>query len=251
MKDLLTDNFLGYVVDNEDPQKAGRCRIRVYNLFDNIPDDMLAWATPAATSVFGGRAQGALSVPKKGTIVRVKFNGGNIYNPEYSSANNIDTSMIEEHKGDYIDTQVLVHDIDHQFFVIFQPNRGFQIFYKDSYIQIHPDNMISLVHANEQSIIQLQNDVINIVSNKDVNVGGNSNSSINITANTVNIEGKTVTNIRGNIPDELAVNGKALMRTLSLLADIIDTKSPQSPGVAKQIVNGAKGAVLNTRVRYN
>ena len=43
----IDGSYTGKVVNNNDPDKEGKCRIRVYGVFgDEVPDDDLPWALP-------------------------------------------------------------------------------------------------------------------------------------------------------------------------------------------------------------
>lgn len=82
-KDLYKDNirdthWLGEVVDNQDPSNNGKCRIKVYGKFDQLPNEAIPWATPMNRDQVG-----AHSIPRVGDIVAVRFDNGNIYHPEY------------------------------------------------------------------------------------------------------------------------------------------------------------------------
>ena len=78
-KDNLRDtHWLGEVVDNADPKNLGRCRIKVYGKFDQLPNDAIPWATPMNRDHVGSHA-----IPNIGTIVAVRFDNGNLYHPEY------------------------------------------------------------------------------------------------------------------------------------------------------------------------
>jgi hypothetical protein len=90
LKDLDSENgfefggfYVGEVVDNQDPNKEGRCRIRVYNVFDEINSNKLPWAIPDFT--FIGSEVGSFIVPPNGTIVSVYFENGDIYMPRYTT----------------------------------------------------------------------------------------------------------------------------------------------------------------------
>lgn len=246
-KDNLDGEYVGVVVYNKDPEKSGRCKVRVFNLLDDIADDLLPWASPKNPgTVFASKGNGCLSVPKIGTMVRVSFNGGSIYNPEYISILHIDTDLINEIKDDYLGTHVLLYDSDQELSVIFQPSSGIRVYFKESYFQITPDNMITLCHANNTSIIQMQGSTINIVANSEINVLGN--DVVNLKGKVVNVNGTESVSIKGNSPGEVAVNGKALMTVLESLANIVDQKVSSSPGLAAGIVNASKPAVLNTKI---
>lgn len=82
-KELNTDNlrdthWLGEVIDNVDPLKMGRCKVKVLGKYDNLPDDAIPWATP-----MNRNAVGSHHVPRIGDIVSARFDNGNLYHPEY------------------------------------------------------------------------------------------------------------------------------------------------------------------------
>lgn len=77
--DTYEEFFQGLIVNNKDPEKLGRCRVKVYNLHDNdIPDKDLPWAIPNQALY-----DGAFVVPKVGDIVTIYFDKGDIYTPIY------------------------------------------------------------------------------------------------------------------------------------------------------------------------
>ena len=70
----LNKDFLGRVIYNEDPTFSGRCKVQVFGLFDAFETENIPWFVPQSCSIFSsGNGSGNLSVPKIGTIVRVKF----------------------------------------------------------------------------------------------------------------------------------------------------------------------------------
>lgn len=71
-------HWIGEVVDNTDPANLGRCRVKVYGKFDDLPDDAIPWATPMNRDFVGSH-----HTPNIGTVVAVRFDNGNIYHPEY------------------------------------------------------------------------------------------------------------------------------------------------------------------------
>lgn len=86
------DNFrgkivAGVVIDNEDPEKLLRCRVRVAVLHRDIPDDLVPWALPM--NLGGGNGMtggvGMISVPVVGSKVSMMFMDDSLYHAAYIS----------------------------------------------------------------------------------------------------------------------------------------------------------------------
>ena len=76
---LRDTHWLGEIVDNKDPLKNGRCKVKVYGKFDLIPIEAIPWAA------CGNRhAVGQHIIPAIGDIVAITFDNGNIYAPVYT-----------------------------------------------------------------------------------------------------------------------------------------------------------------------
>ncbi|WGH49886.1 hypothetical protein [Alishewanella phage vB_AspM_Slickus01] len=80
--DMLYGNYRAKVIDNSgDEYKAGRIKIRVYGIHDNVKVSALPWAQYADTQMIG-----SLMVPDVGTDVWVFFEMGDIDQPVYFAA---------------------------------------------------------------------------------------------------------------------------------------------------------------------
>ena len=95
-KELYKDNlrethWLGEVMENADPKNLGRCRVKVFGKFDQLPTDAIPWATPMTRDHVGAHA-----IPNIGTIVAVRFDNGNLYHPEYWFQINQSTALKED-----------------------------------------------------------------------------------------------------------------------------------------------------------
>lgn len=244
-RDLHDNDWLGIVTNNIDPLFSGRCQIRVLLLHDDFDSKELPWAVPVNSTVFGGNGAGSLSVPKIGQFVRVNFNNGDLYAPEYTTIQNIDTQMIEAIKSDYDGTHVLLYDPDEELNVMYQRNSGFRIFYRESFIQISPDSMITIQHANQESLIQLEGDKCNIVTKNEINISAA--AKVEVTADEVKVAGNQTTKV-GPGPYYHAVLAEVLFPMLSTLATAIDAKMPATPGVNAGIVEATKQAATSTNV---
>lgn len=67
----------GTVVDNADPKKLGRIKVKIDMIYEMSKEDM-PWVYPTNYSPLN------FYVPKIGEKVRVQFNDGDIYHPEYT-----------------------------------------------------------------------------------------------------------------------------------------------------------------------
>jgi hypothetical protein len=95
-------HWIGEVVDNADPANLGRCRVKVFGKFDDLPKDAIPWATPMTRDHVGSH-----HIPNIGTIVAVRFDNGNIYHPEYWFQINQDKNL----KADLLDTSAEPHNV--------------------------------------------------------------------------------------------------------------------------------------------
>jgi len=99
--------YTGQVVDNNDPDQLGRCKIRVFGVFDDdtIKAEDIPWASPEQK--FVGSTVGSFIVPPVDTLVRVYFDNDDLYAPVYTNKV-INTSQIPaDISEDYPDTMVL------------------------------------------------------------------------------------------------------------------------------------------------
>ena len=112
-----TGEFKGIVVDNNDTDKhLGRCKVRVFGVYDDLQDVDLPWSIPRFTYV--GSLVGSFVVPPVGTLVAVYFDGGNLYAPMYTNKIQ-DTSKLPNHiLEDYPNTQVMFETDDKDSFRI-------------------------------------------------------------------------------------------------------------------------------------
>lgn len=148
ISDFLDKQFLGVIEDVLDPRKEGRARIRVVGVYDDIPTEDLPWAYPRQNSSFFGAAgkAGAISIPKKGAIVAIRFNNGNPYSPEYSAIHELADDVKEQLSGDgeYEGAHVVLWDGDKELKIFFSPTAGFTIQVKAASINISNDNIITV-----------------------------------------------------------------------------------------------------------
>lgn len=102
LRQYLYDNspFAGRVVDDRDPERRGRVRIRVPVLHGDeraIPDDLLPWADNPKSA--GGSSY---SSPEIGKVVHVEFPLGDLYHPRLRNSEHYDPSLqqkLDDYQG--------------------------------------------------------------------------------------------------------------------------------------------------------
>jgi len=209
--------WLGPVVDNNDPEKLGRCRIKVFSLFDDLEDSAVPWAFPVTNNMFAGGPGGfgSISIPKIGAIVRVRFSEGNVYSPEFYGIQTINRAMQADISDTYLNSHVLAYDEDEEMKVFYTPGKGLELFHKDSHITINPDSSITIEHKDSQSIIELVGTTINITANSTINI--TSNSLIKAESTEVAMNGSSTTKL-GPAPTYSAVLAEPLWTFLKMMA---------------------------------
>ena len=245
IKDLSNKNFIGRVIFNEDPDFSGRCKVKVFGLMDELDNMFVPWFAPMTSSVFSSNTGGgSMSVPKLGTLVRVRFANDDIYSGEYTNIQNVDPYLAEEIKTDYVGTHVICYDADEELMILFQPHYGLRLYYKESYFSIAPDNMITLSTPNNESIIQMVGDEMRLTTKGSINI--TSTDVVNVDSGVVNINSKTTNIGKGDLVP--AVNGDELLKVLKSLATQISAKYPVTPGTPNPM---SFGSILSNSVKIS
>jgi len=248
-KDLHDNDWIGVIINNIDSTFSGRAQVRVFGAMDNIIDEHIPWATPVNNSIYGSSGSGNLSVPKIGQFVRIEFNNGDISSPEINALQNIDNDLVNEIKEDYEGTHVLLWDPDYNIKIMHQSQSGLLFFYKESYMQITPDSMITLSTEDGDSIIQMESDVTRIVTKNEVNVAAA--SKVEVTADEVIIAGSNTTKI-GPGPYRQALLAEPVFALLNTMATAMDNaKIPITGGAMVGQVQAAKIAMASTNVKIS
>lgn len=106
-----TKKYKGTVVNNNDPRQLARIQVRVDTIFDGISDEHLPWAIPAFEHCDGATANsGFVGIPKNGSRVSIKFQGGSPLHPEWSGYTVDETNLLHEAKHNYPDRVVALYD---------------------------------------------------------------------------------------------------------------------------------------------
>lgn len=112
--------FTCKIVNNLDPDREGKCRVRIYGIHsDEISDLDLPWALP--DQQFVGSLKGSFIVPPVGAIVKVYFDNNDIYAPVYTTKV-LDKSTFSTFKAgkneDYPDTMIFFETDKGEYFKI-------------------------------------------------------------------------------------------------------------------------------------
>ena len=248
--DMITTKFLGEVVEVSDPLREGRCKVKVFSIFDSLPVEDIPWAVQTKKPAFFGQdaKAGSISIPKKGAIVEVIFNNGDLYSPEYGQIQEIGDDIKEELKKssdyEYEGAHIILFDGDEQIKLYFNKGRGLTFEMKDSYINIDQNSKIEVYHKDGLSSVELNGNVITVQSQSQVNVISN---SIKTTAESVHIDGGH-TRIGSSNVVESAVMGDTLFAALTALAAMIDAKMPSTPGAAQNLITNLRDSLLSDTV---
>lgn|SRR5574343_628914 len=227
IKQFITDSdnkgdYLGIIVDNNDPEMEGRCRINVFGKFDDLDPENLPWAHPVQSAIFGGgenSGAGSFSFPKLGSLVRVKFNNGDIYAPEYYVIENLNEALKTEISESYVNAQVLLYDEDEDIKIIYTQEKGLLFFHKKSFINIDKNTDITIQHSTETAKVEMREGLIHLTSNDEII---DKSDYIYLDSGRVDV---------GTNADEPITRCESLFRMLIALAKIIDLKIPTTPTV--------------------
>jgi hypothetical protein len=85
------------VIDNKDPKKIGRIKVKITSIFEGSASD-LPWVYPHQ------KAPSSFIVPEIGEKVKVRFVNGDIYHPEYVGFYHSTVNHDTEFDDDYPDT---------------------------------------------------------------------------------------------------------------------------------------------------
>ena len=85
-RDTLNKIYSGIVVENDDPRRIGRIKVKIKGIFSEDDIEAIPWCRPLLPSTTGGSPDRlAFSVPDIGSAVEVSFRGS-FYNPIYTSS---------------------------------------------------------------------------------------------------------------------------------------------------------------------
>jgi len=220
--DDLSKTFIGEVVNNEDPLKIGRCRVRVFSKFDDLEIEDIPWAFPFYSDKFASTESGgfgSFSYPKIGTLVTVQFDNGDIYSPQYRTVEKINPEMQAEIAEDYVNAQVVTYDVDEDLKILYTQGNGLLLWHKESFFRIDPATDLIHYHSSGSNTRTMKGDE----TLEDVA------AHFSVACPKIHLgDDKTTT--------YSAVKWEPLMQLLKKLATMLDSKTPTTPGAAQGVV---------------
>jgi hypothetical protein len=239
-------HYLGVVIDNKDPEFRGRAKIRVFGVFDELPDTDLPWSHQRFEQSYGlNGGSGRMSVPKLGSVVHVQFNNGNFYSPEYKAVQELSPDLIDEIRASYDGAHSVIYDGIERLKMYYTVEKGMVIDLKDSKIIIRNDNSILITHADDTSSIELKGGKITKYADQEIE--NTAVTRIKHSSEEVWMDGKT-TNL-GHSPVFSAVCAEPLWDFLKKLAISVDSKMPASPGVNSTLASSFEQLATSQTVR--
>ena len=242
------NTYFGKVVINDDPERIGRCKVKVLGVFDELQDNDLPWAFPAYNMAFAGgesKGYGYISVPKLDTIVRIRFENGDTYFPVYWSIPVANETMKSELNDSYLNSHVITYDEDENMKILYSPSIGLKYHFNGSHVTINPDKSITIEHDATQSVIELNGSNITIVANNKIEA--TAPTKIEINSSNVHVNG--VKTELGAAPVFSNICAEPLWVFLKALAAAADAKWPPSPGVLSALAATAEVASTSKTVK--
>lgn len=169
----MIEGYYGEVVDNKDPKKIGRLRVKVFGFYDEIPNDMIPWAIPSNT------AFNRLDPPPVGSQVQIDFIEGEILAPVWFTYNGLSATDMEIPEEDYTKSAVLLYKKLDQY----EGEGIVKLLYVDSIgliLELKKGGKVSKIELRKDNTVYLQNSqygkVVHI-SNESISLGTETKSA--------------------------------------------------------------------------
>jgi hypothetical protein len=145
----LGKTYLGVVEDNKDPQKLGRLRIRVMDIYEELPKEDLPWASP-----WKDLNGNEFNVPDIGKVLIVVFEHADVYKPEFIFSDhfniNLENKLKSLSESDYLSMKSLLFDHRTQIYV--NESEGLKIDHKYNNINIKENSINLNLKDNNRSL---------------------------------------------------------------------------------------------------
>jgi hypothetical protein len=204
--DDLTREYLGVVVDNNDPKKLGRVKVTIDGLLEGSASDLPFVQSKMNPDFF--------MVPEVGDKLRITFRDGDIYMPEYSGYYHTTETHNSEFDTDYPNSLgiersgfKIKYNKQSELFEIQTPNGSFMQINKDGDVKFESKKDF-IVNSDGKITFQSAGNV-EIKSDGTATFSGTGGTTLGDSASVTNVNGSQVLLAGGGLP-------VALLNSMSL-----------------------------------
>lgn len=160
----LNGHYWGEVVDDQDPEKLGRIRVKS-EIFQDIPDSDLPWCLPVLPGFPGSKNTGTFWVPEVGAEVMIYFPFHDPHLPAYYGRLHTQAKWIHNRFRQNYPKRYGWQDENGNFFLVDKQDKFLRIFHESGVIvHINKDGDVKLLQPATRKLY---------VTNKDVHFTGN------------------------------------------------------------------------------
>lgn len=208
-------SYLGCVVDNNDPKKLGRLKVRVAP-YSELSTEEIPWAYPKLGTHGNSAEYGGLNVPEVGSQVRVDFPSRDLTAPYYSGAELNEVNRTTFFDEDYPNTYGYKDSVGN--FMRINKERGTAHFqhFTSTNLQVAPEGSIKVGLSNgafftfdNNNNFELNIGTLDITGTMDGSLNIDSNNEVDIKAGKVSIKAKEF-QVDGNATFSCGASGSFL-----------------------------------------
>jgi hypothetical protein len=141
--------YIGKVEDNKDPQKLGRLKIRVMDVYDDLSLEDIPWASP-----WKDLNGNEFNVPDIGKVLIVVFEQADEYKPEFIFSDHFNTNLEKKLQSlsddDYLSMKSVIFDHRTQIYV--NESEGLKLDHKYNNINIKENSINLNLKDNNRSL---------------------------------------------------------------------------------------------------
>ncbi|BAV39288.1 phage-related baseplate assembly [Tenacibaculum phage pT24] len=164
----MENGYFGTVIDNDDPKKIGRVKVRVNGFYDNVDESIIPWAIPKNISF------NRLDPPPIDSIVQIDFIEGEIMCPIWYTFNGKSANDMGIDDNEYTKSAVLLYKDLEEYEssglvkVLFTEKDGLILQYdkddESAIINLRKDNTLYFKNSQYDKVIHLSNESISLGS---------------------------------------------------------------------------------------
>lgn len=176
--------FVGQVVDNKDPEKAERLRIRIPHLFGTeIPDTDLPWARPVKHRVQGAApGMQSLAVPVVGSKMIVVLQNGDPYHPLYLGGLLTPEDVADIFKENYPQRYGIRDEKQNHMYVDTKTGDVDILHYSGLHIHVRPSGTVDIYGPEDLNVRFDRDVVVDVGRNMTAKIGNNLDATVGVNA---------------------------------------------------------------------